>query len=95
MGDATAARTYLDALVRRAAALSGLSAENMTRGRNWAFMDMGRRVERAVHTTWLTRQTLGSQDEGEIARFQIALEIADSAMTYRYRYLQTSSRPRR
>ncbi len=85
--DATAARTYLDALVRRAAALSGLSAENMTRGRNWLFADMGRRVERASHTTWLTRQTLGSQDEGESARFQAALEIADSAMTYRYRYL--------
>lgn len=84
--DAGAMRTYFDALIRRSAALSGLSAENMTRGSNWLFLDMGRRLERAVHASALVRQMLSTQ-EGDVEYMQHALEIADSAMTYRYRYL--------
>lgn len=85
--EAPAARFYLDSLVRRAAALSGLSAENMTRGPNWLFMDLGRRVERAQHLAWLVRQTVGQTDARETEHIRIVLEIADSAMTYRSRYL--------
>jgi len=81
------ARFYLDSLVRRAAALSGLAAENMTRGPNWLFIDMGRRVERAQHLAWLVRQTVGDTDSRETEHMRILLEIADSAMTYRSRYL--------
>ena len=85
--DAPGARFYLDALVRRAAALSGLSAENMTRGPNWLFMDLGRRIERASHLAWLVRQTVYAADAHENDHIRIVLEIADSAMTYRSRYL--------
>jgi uncharacterized circularly permuted ATP-grasp superfamily protein/uncharacterized alpha-E superfamily protein len=85
--DAAGASFYLDTLVRRAAALSGLSAENMTRGPNWLFMDLGRRIERASHLAWLVRQTVCNVDTDEIERIRIVLEIADSAMTYRSRYL--------
>ncbi len=85
--EAPAARFYLDSLVRRAAALSGLSAENMTRGPNWLFMDLGRRLERAHHLAWLVRQTVGQADARETEHIRIVLEIADSAMTYRSRYL--------
>ncbi|MGP6189889.1 MAG: circularly permuted type 2 ATP-grasp protein [Vulcanimicrobiaceae bacterium] len=84
--DGPGARAYLDALVRRAAALSGLSAENMTRGNNWLFFDLGRRIERAFSACWLVRQTLVAADGRESAAIQVALEIADSAMTYSYRY---------
>jgi len=85
--EAPAARFYLDALVRRAAALSGLSAENMTRGPNWLFMEMGRRLERAQHLAWLVRQTVAIADARENEHMRILLEIDDSAMTYRSRYL--------
>ena len=85
--DVAGARTYLDTLVRRAAALSGLSAENMTRSRNWRFQDMGRRIERASQMVWLIRQTLASSDYADAERIPLALEIADSSMTYRDRYL--------
>jgi uncharacterized circularly permuted ATP-grasp superfamily protein/uncharacterized alpha-E superfamily protein len=85
--DAAGARYYLDALVRRAAALSGLSAENMTRGPNWLFMDLGRRIERASHLAWLVHQTVYAAEEHETDHMRIVLEIADSAMTYRSRYL--------
>jgi uncharacterized circularly permuted ATP-grasp superfamily protein/uncharacterized alpha-E superfamily protein len=81
------ARFYLDSLVRRAAALSGLASENMTRGPNWLFMDLGRRVERAQHLAWLVRQTAGTADARETEHIRTLLEIADSAMTYRSRYL--------
>jgi uncharacterized alpha-E superfamily protein len=85
--EAAGARYYLDTLVRRTAALSGLSAENMTRGPNWLFMDLGRRVERAQHLAWLVRQTVAHADARETEHMRILLEIADSAMTYRSRYL--------
>ncbi len=90
--DTVATRTYFDALVRRSAALAGLSAENMTRGSNWLFLDLGRRIERAMHAAWLTRQMLSSQDD-DVENIQYALEIADSAMTYRYRYLNVFQVP--
>lgn len=83
----SAARFYLDALVRRAAALSGLASENMTRGPNWLFLDLGRRLERAQHMAWLVRQAVGQADARETEHMRILLEIADSAMTYRSRYL--------
>jgi uncharacterized circularly permuted ATP-grasp superfamily protein/uncharacterized alpha-E superfamily protein len=81
-----AMRSYLDTQIRRASALSGLSAENMTRGDNWLFLDTGRRVERCAHAAWLMGQLLASQDD-DVENIQYALEIADSGMTYRYRYL--------
>ena len=85
--DAAGARFYMDTLVRRAAALAGLAAENMTRGPNWLFLDLGRRIERASHLAWLVRQTVHESQEHEIDRMRMVLDIDDSAMTYRSRYL--------
>jgi uncharacterized alpha-E superfamily protein len=50
-------------------------------------MDLGRRIERASHLAWLVQQTAGAADVNENDHIRIALEIADSAMTYRSRYL--------
>ncbi len=85
--DIAQAMTTLDALVRRAAAFSGLCAENMTRGPNWLFVDLGRRIERATQQTWLLNQAATSVSDQESNRIRALLEIADSAMTYRSRYL--------
>ena len=84
--DGTGALAYLDTLIGRTAALSGLADENMTRGNNFLFFDMGRRVERALAACWVARHTLTLADERESGAIQVALEIADSAMTYSYRY---------
>ncbi|HEY0798706.1 MAG TPA: circularly permuted type 2 ATP-grasp protein, partial [Candidatus Baltobacteraceae bacterium] len=84
--DGTGARAYLDMLIRRSAALSGLADENMTRGNNWLFFDLGRRIERAFSGCRLARHTLTVSNERESAAIALALEIADSAMTYWYRY---------
>jgi uncharacterized circularly permuted ATP-grasp superfamily protein/uncharacterized alpha-E superfamily protein len=68
-------------------ALSGLGTESMTRGPGWRFMDMGRRLERGLHTLRLLRKTLVQPRTELTALLESLLEIADSSMTYRYRYL--------
>jgi uncharacterized alpha-E superfamily protein len=50
-------------------------------------MDLGRRIERASHLAWLVRQTVLEAGELENDNIRTVLEIADSAMTYRSRYL--------
>jgi uncharacterized circularly permuted ATP-grasp superfamily protein/uncharacterized alpha-E superfamily protein len=84
--DGTGTLAYLDMLIRQTAALSGLADENMTRGNNWRFFDLGRRIERAFAGCRLVRHTLGVAAERESGAIQLALEVADSAMTYSYRY---------
>jgi uncharacterized circularly permuted ATP-grasp superfamily protein/uncharacterized alpha-E superfamily protein len=87
--DNTWALSKLDMLVRRGAAFAGYCAENMTRGPNWLFTDLGRRVERAQHLVWLTGKIAqdGALEESE--RVRTALEISASVMTYRSRYLNS------
>jgi uncharacterized alpha-E superfamily protein len=45
----------LDDTLFTLSAFSGLAMESMTRGLGWRFMDMGRRVERAMNQTRLIR----------------------------------------
>jgi uncharacterized circularly permuted ATP-grasp superfamily protein/uncharacterized alpha-E superfamily protein len=71
------------------AAFSGLGVENMTRGPGWHFLDMGRRLERALYTVGLLRSLLIDVGEHEETVLETLLEIADSSMTYRSRYLTT------
>ena len=68
-------------------ALSGLMTESMTRGPGWRFVDMGRRLERALTVLRLLRKTLVQNQAESILLLESVLEIADSAMTYRYRYM--------
>ena len=56
----------IDNLVKAMTAFSGVMMENMTRGRAWLFLDMGRRIERAIQTTVLLRSLLvPAADEDE------------------------------
>jgi uncharacterized circularly permuted ATP-grasp superfamily protein/uncharacterized alpha-E superfamily protein len=82
----------LDLLDRRVVALSafgGLVAESMTRGQGWRFLDMGRRIERALHTLGLLRGALVTVSGTEGPLLEALLEIADSSMTYRRRYMSS------
>jgi uncharacterized circularly permuted ATP-grasp superfamily protein/uncharacterized alpha-E superfamily protein len=79
----------LDAGISRLAAFSGLVAENLTRGQSWTFLDMGRRLERLLQMSSLLRWTLGAESRTEGSVLEALLEIADSTMTYRRRYLST------
>ena len=68
-------------------AFNGLSSENMIRGPEWHFMDMGRRIERALHTTNLLRSVLVDVIGPERTVLEALLEVGDSSITYRTRYL--------
>ncbi len=77
----------LDEIVRFVATLSGLAQENMTRGTGWRFLDLGRRLERAQ---FILTGALNSFTQSPIdwdAAMRLALELCDSTITYRTRYL--------
>jgi uncharacterized circularly permuted ATP-grasp superfamily protein/uncharacterized alpha-E superfamily protein len=67
------------------AALSGLAQENMNRAAGWRFLDMGRRIERGINTCRFTR-TL-AHAEATTDDLDLLLDLADSQITYRARYL--------
>jgi uncharacterized circularly permuted ATP-grasp superfamily protein/uncharacterized alpha-E superfamily protein len=79
----------LDLGIQRLAAFSGMGIENMTRSFGWHFLDMGRRIERSVQTSALLGSLLDSGDPEDDGSLILVLEIADSFMTYRSRYLLT------
>ncbi|MGE0417386.1 MAG: circularly permuted type 2 ATP-grasp protein, partial [Acetobacteraceae bacterium] len=74
-----------------AAAVAGLAAENMVRGGGRLFMDFGRRIERAQAIVSQLAQVLEpdpSAQPGKVeAALRLALELRDSVITYRSRYL--------
>jgi uncharacterized circularly permuted ATP-grasp superfamily protein/uncharacterized alpha-E superfamily protein len=81
------ALSLLDDAIMTLSAFSGLVMESMTRGDGWRFLDIGRRLERALQMIEMLRHGLspGSEDEG--GELRTLLEIADSSLTYRSRYL--------
>lgn len=82
----------LNAMLADLAAFSGMQKENMTRSLGWRMMDAGRRIERATHTTTLIREMAVEGDPAADGRLDLLLELGDSAMTYRTRYI-TAPRP--
>jgi uncharacterized circularly permuted ATP-grasp superfamily protein/uncharacterized alpha-E superfamily protein len=75
----------LNTLIVDLAAFSGMESENMTRGHGWRFLDFGRRLERGRNMAGLCRAALSFKDPNAV--LAALLEIADSSMTYRRRYL--------
>ena len=77
-----------DTLITALTAFTGLTLENMTRGRSWRFLDIGRRIERTLQITRLLQTTLAqaSSEEEQILLSDSMLTIVDSLMSYRRRY---------
>ena len=67
-------------------ALAGMCHENTTRGPGWRFLDAGRRIERALLAPTCCAPARAGH-RGDAGVETVALEIADSAITYRSRYL--------
>jgi uncharacterized circularly permuted ATP-grasp superfamily protein/uncharacterized alpha-E superfamily protein len=86
------AQALLDQSISTLSAFGGLVMESMTRGDGWRFLDIGRRIERAVQMVDLIRYGLGFEAETDSGQLEVLLEIADSSITYRSRYL-TSMQP--
>jgi len=77
----------LDRAVMTLSALSGLLMENTTRGEGWRFVDVGRRLERALQLAELLRVAVVEVPPATQPYLQILLQVADSSITYRTRYL--------
>ena len=72
----------LDTLVLDLAAFSGMEQENMTQGHGWRFLEIGRRIERALNIAALVKvASLASETDDVI--LNPLLEVCDSTMTYR------------
>ncbi len=82
-----AVSALLDRVVALLAGLSGLVMDSMSRGHGWRFLEMGRRLERALSLTVTIDATLTTARPAENAVLEALLEAADSAITYRRRYL--------
>ena len=72
-------------MIDRFSMLSGLAAETMARGLAWRFFDLGRRIERALTICRIARQ-LTAEDCGP-DEYGLLLDLFDSQITYRSRYL--------
>ncbi len=74
-----------DRMLRLLAALAGLAQENTNHVAGWRFLDMGRRVERGVNTCRFARHFAG--DAASADDLDILLDLIDSQITYRSRYV--------
>lgn len=68
------------------AALSGLAQENMNRTAGWHFVDLGRRIERAINTCAFATRFAG--DEATAEDLGVMLSLCDSHVSFGARYLQ-------
>jgi len=94
-GHKTSLATEAEALEQTEAAiqdlsmLSGLTQENMNRVAGWRFLDMGRRIERGANTCRLMARL--AADDATNDDLDLLLDLIDSQITYRSRYLEGAS----
>jgi uncharacterized alpha-E superfamily protein len=79
-----------DRALRALAAFSGLASENMNRLAGWRFLDLGRRIERSIATCRYTRALVNHNPTA--GTLDVLLELCDSQITYRSRYVMVESR---
>jgi uncharacterized circularly permuted ATP-grasp superfamily protein/uncharacterized alpha-E superfamily protein len=85
--DAAAAMTVL---LRKIAGFAGLAHENMYQAAGWRFLEIGRRLERALEMCRLTARFAAPDAGAEL--LDLLVEIGDSVMTRRSRYKVNSGR---
>ncbi len=86
-GDIDRLIASFDDLIRFAAIFAGMASENMTRGAGWRFLDIGRRLERGVFTAEGALSGFAQSPVNWESAMRLALELCDSTITYRSRYL--------
>jgi uncharacterized alpha-E superfamily protein len=74
--------------LRIIASFSGLAQENMSQLAGWRFLELGRRIERAIATCRFVEQFAFTKLDGSL---DVLLELADSQITYRLRYVMVAA----
>jgi uncharacterized circularly permuted ATP-grasp superfamily protein/uncharacterized alpha-E superfamily protein len=95
MWDASDVLGVLDSAIISFCALAGLSSENMTRTQGWRLLDIGRRIERSMYTSQIlkTMLTVHCKKQNDAGVLEAVLQVCDSLMTYRSRYLSNFQFP--
>ncbi|MHA6786685.1 circularly permuted type 2 ATP-grasp protein [Pseudomonas bijieensis] len=78
---------FLNRLVMSLAALSGFALDDMTRDEGWRFLMMGRRLERLQFLSSSLAAFLRGEAVFDQAGLEWLLELGNSSITYRSRYL--------
>jgi uncharacterized circularly permuted ATP-grasp superfamily protein/uncharacterized alpha-E superfamily protein len=76
--------------LRIISSFSGLAQENMTRLAGWRVLELGRRIERAILTCRFVREF--ADPLAPDGALDVLLELCDSQMTYRQRYVMIAAR---
>jgi len=84
LGDAL---DILNRLLLTTSALSGFAHDDMTRDHGWRFLMIARRLERLQFLADVVARVLRHPAGGDSATLEWLLELADSIITYRARYL--------
>ena len=74
-------------ILRYSTAVAGVAAESMVRGGGWLFLDLGRRIERAQAVAGEVAIAVDQAPARIEIGLRLVLELCDSAITYRNRYL--------
>jgi uncharacterized circularly permuted ATP-grasp superfamily protein/uncharacterized alpha-E superfamily protein len=85
--DVNAMARAMTGVVRFSALFAGVAAESMVRGGGWLFLELGRRIERAMTISLSVADCMDMPPLRVEAGLRLALELCDSAITYRNRYL--------
>ncbi len=78
---------FLNRLVMSLAALSGFALDDMTRDEGWRFLMIGRRIERLQFLSTSLAAFLNGAAVNDQAGLEWLLELGNSSITYRSRYL--------
>jgi uncharacterized circularly permuted ATP-grasp superfamily protein/uncharacterized alpha-E superfamily protein len=77
----------LDRSVTTLMTLAGFALDGMTRDQGWRFLSIGRRLERLQTMSLTLSHALAQADAGNESDLDWLLEVADSIITYRSRYM--------
>ena len=78
----------INGVLRIIASFSGLAQENMSQLAGWRFLELGRRIERAIATCRFVRRFAFDGLDGAL---DVLLELVDSQITYRLRYVMVAA----
>jgi len=81
------ALAFLDQMLLASSALAGFAMDDMTRDDGWRFLIIGRRLERLVFLCGAISQFLRLKSTRAAGCLDWLLELADSIITYRSRYM--------
>ncbi len=81
------ALAFLDQVLLASSSLAGFAMDNMTRDDGWRFLIIGRRIERLAFLAGTVGQFLRLPGAAAAANLEWLLELTDSIITYRSRYM--------